>query len=110
MAAPVVTLLAGLVGLGAVAGVQARANIRLKRANDETKTALAQSEESRKPAGAVSTYLVEAFRSPDSSQDGRQVKVADLLDRASERVENHFAGSQATQGCSSTRWATPNWV
>src|SRR5439155_21791151 len=70
---------------------QARANDRLQRSNDETKAALAQSE-------AVSTFLVEAFRSPDPSQDGRQVKVAEVLDRASARLDKEFASSQATLG------------
>ena len=50
-------------------------------------------------AEAVTTFLVEAFRSPDpSSQDGRQVKVADLLERATERLDKEFAGSPATRG------------
>ena len=88
----------GVIGLGAVVGVQARANVQLQRANGETHTALAQSEESRKQAVAVSTFLVEAFRSPDPSQDGRQVKVADVLDRASDRLDREFEGSQATLG------------
>ena len=112
VAAAVVALVAGVVGLGAVAGVQARANDRLRRANDETSTALAatkkaqteteaalkQSEESRQQAEAVSTFLVQAFRSPDPSQDGRQVKMADVLDRASDRLAQEFAGSQAIKG------------
>jgi eukaryotic-like serine/threonine-protein kinase len=98
VAAVVVALLAGVVGLGAVAVVQARANVQLKRANDETKAALAQSEESRQQAEAVSTFLVEAFRKPDPEQDGRQVKVADVLDQASERLDKEFTGSQATLG------------
>ena len=34
----------------------------------------------------MSKFLVEAFRSPDPSQDGRQVKVADVLDRASDQA------------------------
>src|SRR5205814_1802239 len=90
VAAAVVALVAGVVGLGAVAGVQARANGQLWNANAatrralaeaktaqiETQAALAQSEESRKQAEAVSTFLVEAFRSPDPTQDGRQVKLA----------------------------------
>jgi eukaryotic-like serine/threonine-protein kinase len=112
VAAAVVALVAGVVGLGAVAGVQARANDRLRRANDETNTALAatkkaqtqtqmalvQSEESRQQAEAVSTFLVEAFRSPDPSQDGRQVKVADVLDRAVNRLDQEFTGSLASKG------------
>jgi eukaryotic-like serine/threonine-protein kinase len=112
VAAAVVALMAGVVGLGAVAGVQARANDRLRRANDETNTALAatkkaqtqtqealvQSEESRQQAEAVSTFMVQAFRSPDPSQDGRQVKVADVLERANERLDKEFAGSLASRG------------
>jgi tetratricopeptide (TPR) repeat protein/tRNA A-37 threonylcarbamoyl transferase component Bud32 len=104
VAALLVALLAALVGLGAVAGVQARANERLRRANAEIKRAnaqtteaLAQSEESRKQAEAVSTFLVKAFRSPDPEQDGRQVKVADVLDRASHELDKGFSGSQTSQ-------------
>jgi eukaryotic-like serine/threonine-protein kinase len=41
---------------------------------------------------------VEAFRSPDPSQDGRQVKVADVLERAGGRLDREFAGTQATRG------------
>ena len=99
--AAAVALLAGLVGLAAVAVVQTRANDRLTKANvatteaknealavlgettkakKATDEALAQSEESRKQAEAVSTFLVEAFRSPDPAQDGRTIKVVDLLD------------------------------
>ncbi|HKI21128.1 MAG TPA: tetratricopeptide repeat protein, partial [Isosphaeraceae bacterium] len=126
VAAAFVALAAGVVGLGAVAGVQTQANARLQQAKDataaaledtraakqaadtaladaqtaqaQTKAALAQSEESRSQAEAVSTFLVQAFRSPDPNQDGRQVKVVDVLDRASERLEKTFAGSPATKG------------
>jgi serine/threonine protein kinase/tetratricopeptide (TPR) repeat protein len=110
--AAAVALLAGVVGLGAVAGVQARANQQLRQANDATNTALAEtkeakkatdaalahSEESRQQAEAVSTFLVEAFRSPDPSKNGRLVKVAEVLDRASQRLDKEFGGSQATRG------------
>ena len=110
--AAAVAVAAGVVGLAAVAAVQARANGQLRLANQatslaldatrkaqaETQAALGQSEESRKQAEAVSTFLVQAFRSPDPSRDGRQVKVAEVLDRASERLDKEFTGSQATQG------------
>ena len=75
---------------------QALAETRKAQADDEA--ALAQSEESRKQAEAVSTFLVEAFRSPDPAQAGRDVKVADVLDRAGEKLDQGFAGSQATKG------------
>jgi tetratricopeptide (TPR) repeat protein/tRNA A-37 threonylcarbamoyl transferase component Bud32 len=98
MAAAVVALLASLIGLGTVAGVQARANVRLERANEATKRALAETEESRKQAQAVSDFLVEAFRRPDPQRDGRQVKVADVLDRASARLDKGFTGPPAALG------------
>jgi serine/threonine protein kinase len=69
-----------------------------KGAKARTDEALKESEESEKQAKAVGEFLVEAFRSPDPTIDGRQVKVADVLDRAGERLERSFAGSQATRG------------
>ena len=112
VAAALVALVAGVVGLGAVAGVQAWANNALRKANDATQqalgeakeakqatdAALAQSEESRRQAEAVSTFLVDAFRSPDPEYTGREVKVADVLDRASAQLDKEFAGSRATKG------------
>jgi tetratricopeptide (TPR) repeat protein len=112
VAAAAVALVAGVVGLGTVAAVQAKANGQLQLANRatrqaldetrqaqaETQAALEQSEESRKQAEAVSAFLVRAFRSPDPSRDGRQVKVAEVLDQAGERLEKEFSGSQATRG------------
>ena len=71
---------------------------RHPEAQAATKEALAQSEESRRQAEAVSTFLVDAFRSPDPWQDGRQAKVVDVLDRAAEALDNEFSGSQATRG------------
>jgi tetratricopeptide (TPR) repeat protein/tRNA A-37 threonylcarbamoyl transferase component Bud32 len=112
MAAAVVALVAGVVSLAVVTGVQARANSALKRANDATnqalqqtrkaqadvQIALEQSEESRRQAEAVSTFLVDAFRSPDPRLTGREVKVIDVLDKARAKLEQAFAGSQATRG------------
>jgi tetratricopeptide (TPR) repeat protein len=98
VATALVALVAGVVGLGAVAGVQAWANNALRKANDATQRALGESEESRRQAEAVSTFLVDAFRSPDPEYTGRDVKVADVLDRASAQLDNEFAGSRATKG------------
>ena len=91
-------MLVGMVGLVGVVGVEVRANVRLQRSNDETKQALVQSEESRNQANAVERFLVEAFRRPDPSQDGRLVKGVDILDRATEQLDRGFEGSQATKG------------
>jgi serine/threonine protein kinase len=105
-------VLAGLFGLAAVAGVQAQANGRLLDANAktqhaldetrdakrETEEALTQSDESRKQTEAVSKFLSDSFRSPDPTLDGREIRVVDLLDRATEKLNNHFSGSRATRG------------
>jgi tetratricopeptide (TPR) repeat protein len=112
-------LVAGVIGLSAVAAVQAQANRQLKDEKDKTNRALvaetkakeattealaqkgealAQSEQSRKQAEAVSTFMVDAFRSPDLSQDGRTLKVADLLDSATEKLDQKFAGSPVIKG------------
>jgi serine/threonine protein kinase/tetratricopeptide (TPR) repeat protein len=93
-----IALLAGVLGLGAVAGLQARHNRRLEQANAAITKEKNKAEKARAQSEAVTAYLVEAFRSPDPSLDGRQIKVADVLDWASERIDRGFAGSQATRG------------
>jgi tetratricopeptide (TPR) repeat protein len=112
VASVVVALVAGIIGLAAMAGIQARANGLLSqayattnqalgdatKAQAETKSALWQSEESRKQAEAVSRFLVDALGSADPARDGREVKVADILDRAGARLEKQFTGSPATKG------------
>jgi serine/threonine protein kinase/tetratricopeptide (TPR) repeat protein len=66
---------------------------------DTAKTAaLLQSEEARKQAEAVSSFLVEVFRSPDPEEGNREVKVAELLDQAEANLERSFPGPDATRG------------
>jgi hypothetical protein len=67
-------------------------------AKKATDAALKQSEEARTQAEAVSKYLVEAFRKPDPSQDGRALKVVDLLDQAVAKLDAEFAGSPKIKG------------
>jgi len=112
VAVAAVALIAAVVGLGTVAAVQIRASAALRSANDATnralaetrkaqattQTALAVSEESRKQAEVVNSFLIEVFRSPDPTQSGRDIKVADLLDRAGAKIETDYAGTQATKG------------
>jgi eukaryotic-like serine/threonine-protein kinase len=114
-----VALLVGVIGLSAVATVQVRANSALEAKNlqltaanaateraltqtekekKKTEAALMQSEESQKQAEAVSTFLVNAFRSPDPARTGRDVRVAEVLDRAVEKLDQAFAGSPVTKG------------
>jgi eukaryotic-like serine/threonine-protein kinase len=105
-------VLAGLLGLSAVAIEQGRSNAALLRANgatlaalgearearDTARTALVQSEKSRNEAEAVSNFMVDALKKPDPAVDGKDAKVADVLDQASAALEHGFAGSAETQG------------
>jgi tRNA A-37 threonylcarbamoyl transferase component Bud32 len=105
-------VLSGLIGLTVLAAQQAHSNAELKRANgvtlaalgqarrarDATTAALTQSEESRKEAEAVSSFMVDALKKPDPSVDGKDVRVADVLDQAAAGLEHGFAGSAASQG------------
>jgi eukaryotic-like serine/threonine-protein kinase len=98
-------LIAGVFGLAAAAVVQARSNSALASANDKTRTALAETrlekanaEESLAQSEAVRNFLVEAFRSPDPEGDGKDIKVAAVLDRAAQRLDKEFTGSPATRG------------
>ena len=58
----------------------------------------AKAEETLAQSEAVPTFPIEAFRSPDPSLDGKDIKVAEVLDRAAERLDREFTGSQATRG------------
>ena len=67
VAAVAVALLAGVVGLGAVIGVQARANGLLQEANDATKAALTESEKNARLAESnAQTAHREAQRADDN--------------------------------------------
>jgi serine/threonine-protein kinase len=76
----------------------ARKSAEVEGQRDQVKQALKQSEESREQAEAVSSFLVEAFRRADPEQDGREVKVADVLDRAEKTLDQSFNGSQKAKG------------
>jgi tetratricopeptide (TPR) repeat protein len=65
--------------------------IRATTAERQASQRLAESE-------AVSRRLVDIFRRPDPGVDGRQVKVADLLDQAARDLDAEFAGAPKTKG------------
>jgi len=118
--AAAIVLFTALFGTAAVLAVQNRANADLKKSNNalnlangetraaleqtqkaqkETAEALAKSEESRKQAEGVSTFLVKAFRKPDpSTTEGKDVKVAEILDQALADLGKGFTGSKASEG------------
>jgi serine/threonine protein kinase/tetratricopeptide (TPR) repeat protein len=73
---------------------------KMGKALDQAQQAKAQAdkarneaEDTRRQAEAVTKYLVKLFRSPDPSEDGRDIKLADLLDRAPAELDANFAGS-----------------
>ncbi len=49
-------------------------------------------------ADAVANFLVDAFRSPDPSRDGKEIKVVEMLDRAVEKVDQEFADDPVIRG------------
>jgi eukaryotic-like serine/threonine-protein kinase len=105
VSAAIAALVAGVVGLLAVAAVQATSNAALRKANGETMKALASTREAQAETAAalaqseaVEKFLVGALRSPDPSLDGKDVKVADVLEQAAEGLEDGFEGSDATKG------------
>jgi serine/threonine protein kinase len=90
-------LVAGVIGLSAVAVVQAKANNDLKQANAATTAALARSEESRQRAEAVLTFLkddVLAATRPEGQDRGlgRDVTVRRAVDAAEPRIAGAFHG------------------
>jgi tRNA A-37 threonylcarbamoyl transferase component Bud32 len=108
VAAVVVALVAGVVGLGTVAGVQARANSTLRKANKATEkalgetqeakkateVALAESEESRRQAKAINEFLTQDLLTqaePANNAAEDHVTLLEVLDRAAERVGKRFA-------------------
>ena len=114
-----VALLVALAGTAAVLAVQTRANVKLasaynalttangetraaltrtKQAQVETTLALARSEESRGQAEAVGNLLLGTFRKPDTEVNGKDVKVAEILDQAIAELAQGFSGSKATEG------------
>jgi serine/threonine protein kinase/tetratricopeptide (TPR) repeat protein len=72
--------------------------VRATRAERLARSRLAESEQSRDQAKAVSQFMVEAFRKPDPDQDGRDLKVINMLDAAEARLGSQFAGSPAIRG------------
>jgi serine/threonine protein kinase/tetratricopeptide (TPR) repeat protein len=108
VAAAMVALVAVVIGLGAVAGVQAQANSALKKANDATtkalgetreaknatEAALAQSEASRKQAKAINDFLTEDLLTqaePAHNAPEDHVTLLEVLDRAAAKVGPRFA-------------------
>jgi serine/threonine-protein kinase len=73
VAAAVVALVAGVIGLGAVTGVQARANSALRKANNATRGALAETKEAKEATDAALTQSeANARRAEANAQTARR--------------------------------------
>ncbi len=122
VAAVTAAVLVGITSLAAIATVVANKNVALAKANSDLRLAntaerkatkeaeakrreaeaarakeqqaLAKEEEARKRSETVSQYLVNAFRRPDPSVDGREVKVAEVLDQAVKQIDVDFKDHQ----------------
>ena len=92
-----VLLLVASVVSTALAVAASRARDDARNALDDTRKEKQKTEEALAQAKAVSTFLVGTFRSPDPYQDGRSVKVVDMLEGASDTLLKEFAGSRETR-------------
>ncbi|MCB9897719.1 MAG: serine/threonine protein kinase [Planctomycetes bacterium] len=91
------SLVGGILGTtrGMLAAQHAEEDAREQRDRAVTSAAEADAarevaEDAAARASAVTDFLVDVFRAPDPSVDGREVKVVDALDRAAARIERAF--------------------
>jgi serine/threonine protein kinase/tetratricopeptide (TPR) repeat protein len=92
--ATVTAFVALLLAATAVSGYLA---LRARSAERLATRRLAESDQARDQARAVGRFMVEAFRKPDPEQDGRDLKVVDLLAAAEAKLGPQFAGTAATR-------------
>jgi tetratricopeptide (TPR) repeat protein len=100
-----VILILATVGLGASTVLIARERAAVIRQRDLARlqfgaaTAARDAEaRAREQAEAVTRFLVDAFRRPDPEQDGRELRVVDLLTSAVAKLDTEFDGSPRIKG------------
>ena len=79
------SLLAAVLVLGIV--ISTMEAVRAKRAERLAEQRRAESDKARAEAEAVSAFMTQVFQSPDPSQDGRKITVAETLGRAEKKLE-----------------------
>ena len=79
----------------AIRATHAEQQARMDR--DAKENALREAVANAHRAGAVSKFLVDAFRSTDPNVDGRTVTIAQVLDRAAKTVHGKFADDPRTK-------------
>ena len=63
-------------------------NAELERTNADLEVARDEAARERDQAKAVTDFLVSSFRKSDPSEDGREVTIAEVLDRAAEELDD----------------------
>jgi eukaryotic-like serine/threonine-protein kinase len=96
--AAALVLLIGSIGLTVGLVLLGAKQAEVTRQRDEIKRVLKDTEVAREQAEEVSRLLVESFRRPDPDQDGRELKVVDLLTSAAAKLDTEFAGSPKVKG------------
>jgi serine/threonine protein kinase/tetratricopeptide (TPR) repeat protein len=83
--------------LGEANALISEQNDRLERTNTDLELARLDAIDQRDRAEGVTAFLVEGFRSPDPTRDGRSVTVAEVLDRAVESLPDRVDVSPAAR-------------
>jgi serine/threonine protein kinase len=68
-----------------------------EKQRDLAQKATAEAETARQQSETVTEFLIDIFRSPEPSRDGREITVAEMLDRARIRAEDEFAEDRELQ-------------
>jgi len=67
-------------------------------------------EKARRDAEDIAKFLGEVFRSPNPAQDGREIKVVELLDRAAKRLETDMTSQPARRAKLQATLAKTYWA
>jgi len=90
--AVILSLAAGLVGTSVMYVQALRQRDRAQEAERLTQESLSEAEEARNEAEQVTQFLTDTLAAADPSKQGRDVTLREVLDRASEKISQQFAG------------------
>jgi serine/threonine protein kinase/tetratricopeptide (TPR) repeat protein len=94
-------------------GQRARAEAGEKLARDRLVQVAAErdaKEAARADAEAISTFLTEAFQSPDPTRDGRSIKVVELLDKSAKKLESDLTSQPVRRAKLQSALARTYWA
>ncbi len=90
--AVILSLAAGLVGTSVMYVQAVRQRDRAQEAERLTQESLSEAEEARNEAEQVTKFLTDTLAAADPSKQGKDVTVREVLDRASDKISQQFAG------------------